>query len=141
MSHHPAPDHPASNDTPAIPAGLVDMPLRDLADAWSAHTSRLVAARHGIGRPLTPARLKRHGLDSLALGAAIIEQIATARWVTVVEALDNGATSEHIAAALGLEELDLAIGLCWWADEQLRKGLMSADRRGAVHALTAEWFE
>jgi hypothetical protein len=106
-----------------------------LLDAWHRHTARLVDARHGLGDPLPAARLARHGLDALALGQAIADQLMSMRWLAAVETLTYGATIEHIAAAMGLEVDELAAGLRCWADRQHQHAGMTAAARDDVYAL------
>jgi hypothetical protein len=55
--------------------------------------------------------------------------------VTVAEALAYGAPLGHVAAAMGLEVDEVAVGLRSWADGQHEHGGMSAAARDEAYAL------
>jgi hypothetical protein len=109
---------------PVRPTDLTGVSLRELLDAWHLHTAPLVYARHG--------------LDALAAGQALTDQLMAMRWVTAAETLANSATLEHTAAAMGLDVDEVAVGLRMWADGQHQHAGMSAAARDEVYALLGE---
>jgi hypothetical protein len=117
------------------PADLAGASLRELLDAWHRHTARLVEARRGLGDPLPAARLARHGLDALALGQAIADQLMAMRWVTAVDSLAHGATADQVATAMGLDADEVAAKLQSWADGQLAYHLITAAQHDEALAL------
>lgn len=117
------------------PSDLHAVSLRELLDAWHSHTGPLVDARHGIGEPKPAGRLARHALDALAVGEALAQRMTSARWVTVTDALANGATVDLVAEAMGLEVDEVVAGLRSWASGQHRHGLMTDTQQADVLAL------
>jgi hypothetical protein len=117
------------------PRDLSGVPLRELLDAWHAHLTPLVNARHGLGEPELAGRLRGDALDMLACGQALADQILAMRWVTVAEALVYGAPLADVAAAMGLEVDEVAAGLRSWADGQDQHAGMTAAARDDVYAL------
>lgn len=121
------------------PGDLHTVSLRELLDAWHSHIARLVDARHGLAHPPLPAgRLAHHALDALAVGEALAAGVLASRWVTVADALTNGATVAQVAEAMGLEVDEVVAGLRSWAHGQHRHGLMTDTARDEVLALLGE---
>lgn len=114
------------------PADLRNVSMRELLDAWHAHSGPLVNARHKLGAPWPAGRLARSALDALAVGQALADQLTNTRWVTVADALEYGARLDMVAAAMGLDVDEVAAGLTSWADGQHREHLMTDDRHDAV---------
>lgn len=123
---------------PVRPGDVAGASLRQLLDAYHAHFSPLVSARHGIGMREPVARLCADALDVLACGQALADRILAMRWVTVAEALGYGAPLAHVAAAMGLEPDEVAAGLRAWAHGQHQRGGITAAGRDEVYALVAD---
>jgi hypothetical protein len=60
------------------------------------------------------------------------------RWVTVAEALAYGAPLADVAAAMGLEPVEVAAGLRSWADGQHQHAGLSAAGRDEIYGLLEE---
>jgi hypothetical protein len=122
------------------PADLEGAALRELAEGYRLHAGALVNARYGIGRREPVGRLRSTALDALAVAAAIVEQLAHERWVNVADALSYGAPVIDVAAAMGLEPVEVAAGLRSWADGQHEHAGMSAAERDGLYALVAGYL-
>lgn len=116
----PPPSSNPSNPPPVRPADLANVSLTELLDAYHSHQAPLVRARHGIGEPAPVGRLRGHALDELACGQAVADRVLAGRWVTVADALRYAAPIAHVAAAMGLEPVEVVAGLRSWADGQLQ---------------------
>lgn len=78
-----------------------------------------------------------HAVAALATQHALAERVLYSRWCNVRDALTFGATPEQVAAAMGLDVDEVALGLRSWADGQHRQQLITADEHDAVLALVA----
>jgi hypothetical protein len=123
-----------SNPYVARPSDLDAASLNELAQGWQDHVSALVDARHGLSDD-RPARLRSSALDALACGAAIVNRLQAAPWVSIADALEYGATLDDVAVALESPAEDVAAGVRSWADRQKDHGLMSDERHAQVLAL------
>lgn len=111
--------------------------LHELAQGWQDHISALVDARAGLSDD-RPARLRSSALDALACGAAMVQRVRDAQFVTIADALEYGATLDDVAVALESPAEDVAAGVRSWADRQKDHGLMSDERHEQVLALLPE---
>jgi hypothetical protein len=100
-------------------------PNTDLLDDFKAHTAHLVAARRGTALvPLSAARLRYEALEALATGHALVEKVLATRWMTVLDALNYGATLTEVAAAMGLDVDEVRAGVMSWLDGQRAEDLI-----------------
>ncbi|HEX2296977.1 MAG TPA: hypothetical protein VHH34_00415 [Pseudonocardiaceae bacterium] len=123
---------------PTRPGGIPhSMLLGDLAEHAQRHAAALFDHRLGI-TSLGDTERGGHALAELAYTAALSERALHGRWVVVCEALDAGKNHEQVAAAMNLDVDELRAGLRSWARNQLRQGLIDADRHAEVLALLGE---
>jgi hypothetical protein len=125
------------NHTPPLtrPGALAGITLNDPLTGYEEHVASLVRARLGVGEPEPLGRLRADALDALVCGQALADRLTAMRWVTVAEALADGAPIAHVGAALGLEIDEVAAGPRSWADGQHLHAGMSPAARNEVHAL------
>jgi hypothetical protein len=117
-----------------------DVWLTELAQRQQRHAEALFDHRYGLAH-LTDAQRVAHSLAELAYGAALSERALFGRWVVACEALNAGASTEQVAAAMGLDADELHAGLRAWAHGQLRFGHMTPARHAEVLALLPEQAE
>jgi hypothetical protein len=126
-----------------LPTRPADLPLSatlgQLVEAYHAHAGRLVDARHGLGEPLTAEQLAAHAVAALAVQHVLAERVLWPRWCDVRDALAHGATIDQVAAALGLDEDEVAAGLTSWVDGQRREDLITDVEHTEIVALVAGW--
>ena len=70
-------------------------------------------------------RLRGHALGALATAGALSRQMAEARWINCVDALNYGARLADVAAAAGLDVDEVQAGLRSWGAGQFRGGLLT----------------
>lgn len=123
-------------NTPRRPDEVPHVGLVELVEQYGAHVYALLVGRPRIGDEVAAAQLFDHALAALALAEAVADRLRAARWSTVRDALaaDAGRGAE-VAAAVGLELDEVAVGLRRWADGQREHGLMTARDRNVVRLL------
>lgn len=116
-------------------AELDALSMGELVAAWHDGIGALVDDRHGIGPRRPGQELAGHALDALSIGEHLAGRLAAARWVTVVDALNGGATLAEVADALGFDVSEVRAGLSSWVFGQHRENLMTDSVRDAVLTL------
>ncbi|MDN5919686.1 MAG: hypothetical protein L0I76_32075 [Pseudonocardia sp.] len=107
------PEFPARpGDVPAL------APLGDVLSAVGRHRGRLVDAAHGLGEPQPAGQVAAHAVAALATAHALAERLLDGRWTDAADALAHGATLDQVAAAMGLDVVELRVGMRSWADAQ-----------------------
>ncbi len=106
------------------PADLAGAPRHELLAALTAHEGLLTDNRHGIGRPVPPAQVRRAALDALATAAALAAAAVQWSWTAQLEALQHGATLDEVSAASGRSPGEVVSGLRQRIRWQVDRALM-----------------
>ncbi len=113
-------------DFPARPADIsVTVAVQSMLDRYHVLRYHLLGHRCGIGQSLSGEQAAAHSLAELTTARAIADAVLYGRWVAARDALTAGAALPQIAAAMGLEPVEVGPGLREWADGQHRHGRMS----------------
>ncbi len=114
-----------------------DVPLSELMEQYHSHVREVILARPQIADQVNADVLFEHALAALAVAHAVVDRLLAGQWPTVRDALAAEASrGPEVAAACGLDPVEVAVGLSNWADRQNRRGLMS-DKEHRVVLLLA----
>ncbi len=107
-------------------------PLTEIAARYLAHAWQLLAVRLGQDTGQPPEELREVAIAALAYEHVLAERALASRWVNAADALAYGATVEQVAAAMGLDDDEVRVGLGSWADGQVRIGHLTPAERDDV---------
>ncbi len=117
------------------PPVLAEAPRLELLDALILNENVLTNARHGIGQPGSPGRLRAAALDALATGRALAESATRWEWITQIQALEHGASLHDVASTCNITPQQVVVRLRARIDGQHEQGLMSRATVGELLAL------
>ena len=120
---------------PTRPAELASTSLRDLLTGHESHLTPLVNARLGAGEPEPVGRLRGDALDALVCGQTPADRLMPMRWVTVAEALAQGASPITWPPRSAWRSPRWPPGCAHGPDGQHQNAGMSDAARDEVHAL------